>query len=75
MQVLDAEATAILLEAAKATPIHLLVFVAVTTGLRRGEVLALRWVDVDLETATLHVNRSLEETGDGLRLIVRCESL
>ena len=28
------------------------------TGMRRGEALALRWRDVDLETATLSVRRS-----------------
>lgn len=33
---------------------------AVTTGLRRGEILGLRWRDVDLEAGTLTVNQSLE---------------
>ena len=32
---------------------------AVTTGLRRGELLALRWEDADLEQGTLQVGRSL----------------
>lgn len=32
---------------------------AVTTGLRRGELLALRWDDADLEEGTLRVGRSL----------------
>ncbi|MBC9784100.1 site-specific integrase [Heliobacterium chlorum] len=30
-----------------------------TTGLRRGELLALRWADIDLEKGTLKVNQSL----------------
>jgi integrase len=34
--------------------------VAVFTGLRRGELFALRWEDVDLERARLHVRRSLD---------------
>ena len=34
--------------------------VAVTTGMRRGELLGLRWSDVDLKAARLTVNQSLE---------------
>ena len=41
-------------------PDHWLFFsTAVFTGLRRGELLALRWGDVDLEAAQLHVRRSV----------------
>jgi integrase len=36
------------------------VIFAIGTGLRRGEFLALRWSDVDLDAATLRVSRSLE---------------
>jgi integrase len=32
------------------------------TGLRRGEILALRWQDVDLNKGTLAVRQSLEQT-------------
>ena len=35
--------------------------------MRRGELLALRWQDVDLDRATLKVERSLEQTKAGLR--------
>ena len=35
--------------------------------MRRGELLALRWEDIDLKHATLKVERSLEETAAGLR--------
>jgi integrase len=43
------------------------VVVDLATGLRRGELLALRIADVDLDWVKLTVERSLEETKDGLR--------
>jgi integrase len=36
--------------------------------MRRGELLGLQWGDVDLDKATLKVERSLEETKAGFRL-------
>jgi integrase len=45
-----------------------IVMLALGTGMRRGELLALQWGDLDLESATLRVKRSLEETSAGLRL-------
>jgi integrase len=36
---------------------------AITTGLRRGELLGLRWEDVDLERRTLRVGRALVREG------------
>lgn len=42
---------------------------ALTMGLRRGELLALRWGDVDLKKASLRVQHSLEHVkGEGVRL-------
>jgi integrase len=38
------------------------------TGLRRGELCALRWSDVDLDHATLRVECSMEETRAGLKM-------
>jgi len=40
---------------------------ALATGMRRGELCGLPWGAVDLETATVRVERSLEETAAGLR--------
>ncbi len=36
---------------------------AVTTGLRQGELLGLRWEDVDLESVTLRVRHTLQPPG------------
>ncbi len=44
------------------------VAVAVSTGLRLGEILALKWSDVDLKKGTLIVRHTLEEVGTTLRL-------
>ncbi|MHB8312478.1 MAG: hypothetical protein HKL89_10455 [Candidatus Dormibacteraeota bacterium] len=33
---------------------------AIATGMRRGELLGLRWEDVDLPRRVLHVRRALE---------------
>ena len=41
---------------------------AITAGLRRGELLGLRWDDVDLERGTLRVGRSLGREGGRLKL-------
>ncbi len=48
------------LKSAIGTPLYLPVLIAVTTGVRRGELLGLRWSDVDLKAGTLTVNQSLE---------------
>ena len=47
---------------------HLFVELALATGLRRGELLALTWADIHHTTRVLSVNKSLEETKRGLRL-------
>lgn len=46
--------------------LHALWHVAASTGLRPGEVLALRWEDVDLERGVLHVRRSLVRIGKAM---------
>jgi len=48
--------------------LHPIAFLALHTGMRRGELLGLQWRDVNLDDATLRVERSLEQTKAGLRL-------
>ncbi|MFC2002470.1 site-specific integrase [Chloroflexota bacterium] len=70
------------LEAAKETPYHALFYTALFTGMRRSELLALRWGDLDLlflcqvyVTRSLHVLRSGQavfrtvKTAKGRRMI------
>jgi integrase len=49
-----------LLDAASDGELHLPVLLAATTGMRRGELLGLRWSDVDLKAGSLTVNQALE---------------
>src|SRR5215204_5984970 len=58
---LDDEQTRTLLRAAEGDRIQALYVVAITAGLRPGEMLALRWSDVDLEAGTLRINRALSD--------------
>jgi integrase len=41
---------------------------AFSTGARRGELLALAWADVDLDSGLLTIRKSLEQTKHGLRI-------
>lgn len=52
-----------LLAAASGDRFEALFVVALTCGLRQGEVLGLKWPDVDLEARTLRVNRQVQRLG------------
>jgi len=53
------------LEAAKGDRLEALYTVAMGLGLRRGEVLALRWEDVDMDAGTLRVRHALQNLKGG----------
>jgi integrase len=65
-EVFDQREVERLLDAARGIRLALPVLLAVTTGLRRGELVGLRWQDVDLEAGKLAVRQSLELTKAGL---------
>jgi len=52
-----------LLNAAHGERFEALYVLAITTGMRQGELLALKWQDVDLEDAIISVRRTLTRTG------------
>ncbi|AZO63025.1 MULTISPECIES: tyrosine-type recombinase/integrase [unclassified Mesorhizobium] len=63
------EQTAALLETLRPTRMYIPVLLAVTCGLRRGEILALRWRHVELgdNLRRLSIEQSAEQTDDGVR--------
>lgn len=66
MQVLTEEQAAMLLREVKGTWLYMPVFLALTTGMRAGEILGLRWKDVDLNTGVIHVVQTLQSLpGEG----------
>ena len=56
---LSGEQVRALLQAARGDALEALWVLAVTTGMRNGELLALQWRDADLEARTLRVRRSV----------------
>jgi integrase len=62
-RVLTLDESKVLLKKISHTAMHVPAMLALWCGLRRGEVLALRWRDVDLDARRLTVNRSLEQIG------------
>jgi integrase len=64
---LSAAQSAELLERIRHSRVYWPSMVALATGMRRGEILALRWKNVDLDRAVLHVVESVEQTKGGIR--------
>jgi len=63
MKALSADEARRLLEAAVEDRLEALYVLAIHTGMRQGELLALRWQDVDLENAVVSVRRTLTRSG------------
>ena len=64
---IDPETAREFLEYAKDTRVFAVAAVALGTGLRRSELLALRWSDIDFKAAELDVNGKIEQV-DGVAL-------
>jgi integrase len=80
MAILTAEQARLLLDHAEGW-LHHLVLLGAATGARRGELLALRWSDVDLDAGVLRISRSVglvagrlhwkpPKNGEGRRVIL-----
>jgi integrase len=67
VQSLKANEIDIVLAALKNHWLETIAVLALSSGARRGEMLALAWDNVDLDAGTIKINRSLEQTKAGLR--------
>jgi integrase len=67
MHPLSAHEARCLLEAAQDERLEALYVLAVHTGMRRGELLGLKWSDVDLENSRIGIRRTLTRTDGGKR--------
>lgn len=65
--VIDAPLARRLLEAVAGTPYALPAQIALGTGMRRGEIVGLRWSDLEPDLSVAYVRRSVHPTREGLR--------
>jgi integrase len=66
MATLTAAQSEQLLDALRSTPLYWPVLIALATGMRRGEILALRWRNVDLDRGSIQIVESLVQIKGGL---------
>lgn len=67
LKTLDMPQTAALIEGLRGSRMLIPAMLAVLCGLRRGEIVALRWRHVDLEAGVLSIVESAEQTREGVR--------
>jgi integrase len=60
MRILTQEQVGTLLTLTRDHPAHALYVLAVTTGMRQGELFGLKWQDIDLDAGKLMVRRALQ---------------
>ena len=56
------------LNAAKDHRYYLVFYIALNTGMRKGEILGLKWEDIDFKAKRISVNRQVYRTDEGLTL-------
>lgn len=66
IEILTEEQVGIVLGKLRGRALYPLIVVALATGMRRGELLALRWEDIDLDAGTCRIDRSVEEPKAGV---------
>jgi integrase len=74
MQIMSEDDIQKLLELAKDTQYYQVFYLALYTGLRRSELLGLKWADVDLILCQLSVARSLQQLRNGKVVEAPCKT-
>ena len=67
---LDGDDAQYILTSAQGTIWHPIFHLALYTGMRRGEILGLRWKDVDLNLSVLYIAQAMQQLDDG-RVIIQ----
>jgi integrase len=65
MHTMNEDGIRVILETAKGTDYYPIFYLAIFTGMRRSELLAIKWADVDLLMGQVSVNKSLHQLHDG----------
>jgi integrase len=68
IEILEPDQLALVMRGLEGHALRPIASLALSTGMRRGELLGLQWADVELDRAVLRVERSVEETKAGLRV-------
>lgn len=63
MNIWDENEVNCFLEVAKKDQIYIVFILGLTTGMRQGEILGLRWKDVDLEKGLINIKQTLSHDG------------
>jgi integrase len=69
MKIFNADQAHAFMRAVQGDPLEAVYVVALTTGMRQGEILGLRWRNVDLQAGTLHVDYGLQRVGKVYTLV------
>jgi integrase len=67
-KIVDKVGFAALLRKTAGFAVYPVIMLGNATGIRRGELCALEWTDLDWDKGTIEVSKSLEETKQGLRV-------
>jgi integrase len=66
IRVLSPDQAKVFLKSVEGHRLETMFALAITTGMRQGELLGLRWDDIDLEAGTLYILRTLSKTKNGI---------